>query len=244
MGKPWSGKGGKGHRDSGLSLLHGLARRYQEQQQLTMLGPMLASAGFGQPPGMPIPMCQQPQAMPVILQGPGVQQGPMGPAPWFLPLHAAWTATASPCLFCVGPSNPVLGNGDATQSHEGRNAILSTLTAVGSSLQKLAAAFSKQEPEKTKPSPEVEAGAAGKAAMQSEPTELLHDPLRLATSRSQESGATRATALKVTHLASVLCHRSLMKPPSYQSLTQPCKRARALEILMGRMELVTSGSAW
>ena len=157
-------------------------------------------------PGVPIPMCQQPHAMPVILQGPAVRQGPMGP-PQHVPhgfFHSTPLGPPQPHLACSAlahpanppaPTSPVQGNGDATQSHEGRNAILSTRTAVGNSLQKLVAAC-RSRPEKTKPSPEVEAGAAGKAAMQGEPTELLHGLLRLATSRSQESGATRATGPK------------------------------------------------
>ena len=71
MGKPWhgKGKGSHGHSDhGGLGMLHGIARRYQEQQQLSMLGPMLASAGFGQPQG-PLPptfSCPQPLVAPMM----------------------------------------------------------------------------------------------------------------------------------------------------------------------------------
>ena len=189
MGKPWNGKGGKGHRDGGLGLLHGIARRYQEQQQLTMLGPMLASAGFGQPQGAPTSFYPHPQAVPVMMGNPTLQHGPLSSVP------------QGPHAFChaqlPGPSQAhctsfpqavpavhqqAMAAGPAQQSNEGSsNAILSTLTSLGSTLQKLMSTFSTQEPEKPQPSPETE---DAKSAMKGEPTELLHDLLRLATSRT------------------------------------------------------------
>ena len=200
MGKPWGGKGGKGHRD-GLGLLHGLARRYQEQQQLTMLGPMLASAGFGQSQGIPAHTCQQPQAVPVMMvQNPALPQVPANsfqyvpqglyqnpPVGQSQPHHFTG-ATVTPA---AGPTATgfEVPDGSAMQKHETSNAILSTLTAVGSSLQKLVNAFSSQEPQKPKPNQETE---AAQSAMKGEPTELLHDLLRLAKSRTHEQDKSQA----------------------------------------------------
>lgn len=186
MGKPWhgKGKGSHGHSDhGGLGMLHGIARRYQEQQQLSMLGPMLASAGFGQPQG-PLPptfSCPQPQVAPMM--HPPMQPMPPNPHSCYQQPSACLQPQVpaqrlEPCIFGGSPAS--MGNND-----ESTSSIMSTLTSIGSSMQKLLTMFSngQKADSLTKPTEDAE---SAKSAMKGEPTELLHDLLRIANTKSAD----------------------------------------------------------
>ena len=145
MGKPWHGKGKSQGHSGGLGFLHGIARRYQEQRQLSMLGPMLASAGFGQPQGamthafgQPQPQ-MVPQMAPMMLTSPSAQPMPVTPQVCHQMPPGYWQSR--PLTHGIEQNLLIANSTGAGSNDESTSSIMSTLTSLGSSVQKLLAMF-------------------------------------------------------------------------------------------------------
>ncbi|CAE7673693.1 unnamed protein product [Symbiodinium sp. CCMP2592] len=183
MGKPWQHGKGKGHRDNGMGLLHGIARRFQEQQQLSMLGPMRASAGFGQPAYPAMGHCQ-PNQIPVQTAASLPQPFAAMPKPSTVSFPVNAHPQFSQMCFAGIPAQSAYPHEVAGHDAPSGSAssVMSAISALTGSVQKLVSQFAgtSGKDSQTKADSEAHASEHAQKAMAGEPTELLHDLLRLA----------------------------------------------------------------